>query len=56
MEEYDNNHNIIRFNINNNFKNFLKKCNKYYGGDYSMEGVKDLLKKFIKKKEFIIEI
>jgi hypothetical protein len=56
MEEYDENHNIIKFNINNDFKHFLKRCNKYYGSDYSMEGIKDLLKKFIYKKYFVIEI
>jgi hypothetical protein len=56
MEEYDDNHNIIKFNINNNFKNFLKKYNRYYGGDYSMDGIKNLLSTFVNKKEFVIEI
>jgi hypothetical protein len=56
MEEYDNNHNIIKFNINKDFKNFLKRCNKYYGSDYSMEGIKKLLSLFVNKKEFVIEI
>lgn len=56
MEEYDDNHNIIKFNINKEFKNFLKRCNKYYGSDYSIEGIKKLLSLFVNKKEFVIEI
>ena len=56
MEEYDDNHNIIKFNINKDFKSFLKRYNRYYGNDYSKEGIKDLLTTFVKKKHFVIEI
>jgi len=56
MEEYDHNNKLIRFNINNKFKYFLKQSNKYYGSDYSFDGVINLLKNFVKKNEFVIEI
>ena len=56
MEEYDEDHNIINLHITDNFKNFLKRNKKYYGNNYSIEGVKALLHIFIKKYEFEIEI
>jgi hypothetical protein len=55
-EEYDEYHNLIHLHINDNFKNFLKRNKKYYGNNYSIEGVKALLQIFIKKYEYEIEI
>ena len=56
MEEYDEDHNLIHLHINDKFKNFLKRNKKYYGNNYSKEGVKALLQIFIKKYEYEIEI
>ena len=55
-EEYDEDHNLINLHITDLFKNFLKRNNKYYGNNYSIEGVKALLNIFIKKYEYEIEI
>lgn len=44
------------FYINNKFKNFLVKHNKYIGDDYSIPGIKLLLENFVHRKQIIIEI
>ena len=47
---------ISIFYINNKFKNFLVKNNKYIGDDYSIDGIKILLEEFVHMKQIIIEI
>ena len=56
MEEYDENHIVIKYIMNNKLRNFLRGQNNYYGSDYSLDGVKRLLSDYIKKKYFEIEI
>jgi hypothetical protein len=46
----------MKFYIKDNFRNFLEKNNKYYGDDYSIEGVDVLLKNFILKNKIEIRI
>jgi hypothetical protein len=56
MEEYDENHIVIKYIMNNKLRNFLKQSDNYYGCDYSIDGVKRLLVDYVKKKYFEIEI
>jgi hypothetical protein len=56
MEEYDENHIVIKFIMNNKLRNFLRQYDNYYGCDYSLDGVKNLLNNYVKKEYFEIEI
>jgi hypothetical protein len=54
MDGFQSNQN--NFIIYANFKKFLEKNNLYIGDDYSIDGIKLLLEKFVTKKIIYIKI
>jgi hypothetical protein len=56
IEEDGTSFNESNFIIYSNFKKFLEKNNSYIGDDYSIDGIKLLLEKFVTKKIIYIKI